>query len=356
MQRFCILENYILNSCMPTNKNASFRYRVLNGCFRDGSRRWTIDRLIERVAGELDEQFGISKGISARQLKEDIHIMRSLAPRGFDAPVVCRDGAYFYDDPEFSIEKKSLNTDDVRSLTEAVSLLRQFRGLPHFQEIEAILTKIEGKTLINDPDGTIISFENTRLTRGYEYLARLHNAIRNGHALAVHYRPFHAPTDDLFTLHAYYLREYRQRWYVFGWIAEKETVYNLALDRIMRIEEVRDRYRPNRSFQPEAYFRDIVGVTRPAHAIPQRIVLRVKSETAPYLITRPIHASQQLTGSQAAYALFEYLLIPNFEFVGEILRLADAAEILEPEDLRKMFAVKTASMGLAYRERPGSGQ
>ena len=78
------------------------------------------------------KHFGITKGISERQVKEDIHIMRSLPPRGFDAPVVCRNGVYFYDDPAFSIEKKSLNTDDVRSLTEAVSLLRQFRGTAAF--------------------------------------------------------------------------------------------------------------------------------------------------------------------------------------------------------------------------------
>ena len=91
---------------MATNKNASFRYRVLNNCFRDGSRRWTIKRLIEHVSEQLDEHFGISKGISERQVKEDIHIMRSLPPRGFDAPIVCRDGIYFYDEPTFSIENK----------------------------------------------------------------------------------------------------------------------------------------------------------------------------------------------------------------------------------------------------------
>lgn len=38
------------------------------------------------------------------------------------------------------------------------------------------------------------------------------------------------------------------------------------------------------------------------------------------------------------------------------LRLADAAEILEPEDLRELFAGKITSMNLLYQERPGSGQ
>jgi predicted DNA-binding transcriptional regulator YafY len=186
---------------MATNKNASFRYRVLNECFRDGSRRWTIERLIDHVSSELNEHFGINKGISDRQLKEDIHIMRSLPPRGFDAPIICQEGVYFYDDLEFSIEKKALNTEDIRSLTEAITLLKQFRGLPHFQEIEAIVTKIEGKAITNDPDETIASFENTRLARGYEYLEPLYQAIRSEQVSSITYRAFQASVDEVFTLH-----------------------------------------------------------------------------------------------------------------------------------------------------------
>ncbi len=333
---------------MATNKNASFRYRVLNECFRDGSRRWDINRLIEHVSSQLAEHFGIDKGISDRQVKEDIHIMRSLAPRGFDAPIVCREGIYFYSDPTFSIEKKSLNTDDIRSLTEAVSLLRQFQGLPHFQDIEAILTKIEGKTLTNDPNENIISFENTPLTRGYDYLTQLYQAIRDEQVLRIQYKAFQATTDEVFTMHPYYLKEYRERWYIFGLVDEKDTIYNLALDRITAVNHTKKRYKTNHRFDPATYFNDIVGVTRPADVPIQTIILKVQSITAPYLETRPIHSSQKLVEVQPTTVMYEYKLIPNYEFIAEIMRLGDAVEVLEPQSLRKTISDRVSRLMIFY--------
>ena len=335
---------------MATNKNASFRYRVLNDCFRDGSRRWTIENLIEYVSGQLDEHFGISKGISERQIKEDIHIMRSLAPRGFDAPIVCRDGVYFYEDSTFSIEKKSLNTDDIRSLTEAVSLLRQFRGLPHFEEIEAILTKIEGKTLTNDPDETIISFENTQLVQGYEYLTQLYQAIRNEQVLRITYKAFQASADEVFIVHPYYLKEYRERWYIFGLVAQKETIYNLALDRITAIQVTNGRYKANRLFDPAAFFNDIVGVTRPEGAKAEMVLLRVDLKTAPYLETRPIHHTQQVETLDPAGVVFRYEIIPNYEFIAEVLRLGDSAQLIFPDTLRETIAKRVVALHALYAD------
>lgn len=333
---------------MATNKNASFRYRVLNDCFADGSRRWTIEHLIEHVSAQLNEHFGIGKGISERQIKEDIHIMRSLPPRGFDAPIVCQDSVYFYDDPTFSIEKKSLNMDDVRSLTEAVSLLRQFRGLPHFQEIEAILTKIEGKTLTNDPDEIRISFENTALTRGYEHLTQLYKAIGDEQVLRITYKAFQATANEVFTMHPYYLKEYRERWYIFGLVTETDTVYNLALDRVVAIEPVKSRYKANRRFDPAIYFKDIVGVTRPENAVPETVLLRVDIKTAPYLETRPIHHSQRICFTEPTGVFLQYKLITNYEFIAEVLRHGEAVEVLFPESLRETVAKRVTALHSLY--------
>ena len=333
---------------MATNKNASFRYRVLNECFCDGSRRWTTEKLVKHVSEQLDEHFGIGKGIGDRQIKEDIHIMRSLPPRGFDAPIVCRDSVYFYDDTTFSIEKKSLNTDNVRSLTEAVSLLRQFRGLPHFEEIEAILTKIEGKTLTNDPSETIISFENTPLTRGYDFLPQLFQSIRDEQVLWVTYKAFQASTNEVFTLHPYYLKQYRERWYVFGLVAETDVIYNLALDRILSIEWAKGRFKANRRFDPATYFADIVGVTHPRDGVVETVLVRVDGKTAPYLETRPIHHTQTVISSDSLGVKFQFKLIPNYEFIAEILRLGESAQLLSPDSLRDTIAKRAAAMQSLY--------
>lgn len=71
---------------MPKNKLASFRYRVINNCLRNTGRKWTLQNLIDEISEELFENFGIEKGVSRRTVFYDIELMRSLPPRGFDAP------------------------------------------------------------------------------------------------------------------------------------------------------------------------------------------------------------------------------------------------------------------------------
>ena len=223
-----------------------------------------------------------------------------------------------------------------------------FRGLPHFEEIEAIITKLEGKTLTNDPDETIISFENTSITRGYDYLAQIYQSIRDEQVLRITYKAFQATADEVFTLHPYYLKEYRERWYIFGLVAEKDSIYNLALDRISAVEPVKSRYRANRRFDPVAYFKDIVGVTRTQNADVETVLLQVDSKTAPYLETRPIHPSQRIDSSDAAVVTFRYDIIPNYEFIAEVLRLGDAAQVQSPDWLRGRIASRIAVLHAMY--------
>ena len=319
---------------MPTNKNASFRYRVLDQCFQNQFCQWTLNALIEKVSEELETHYGIEKGVSKRQIQEDLNVMRSEPPRGFDAPIICKNGLYFYDDSTFSIEKKALNSQDINSLSDALGLLRQFRGVPHFQDIERILLKMEGKMRYNDPAEDIISFEQIDLIKGYEFIPLLYNAIREGKALTIEYRPFSVSNSSFLEVHPYYLKEYRGRWYAFSWVVEHSKITNLALDRIVAINQNDGKYRPNSEFDPVIYFKPIVGVTLPDNGTQQTIRIKVSSFSASYIRSKPIHSTQSEEEPEGDFSIFTYMLIPNFEFEAELLRLAEAVEVLEPEDFR----------------------
>jgi hypothetical protein len=74
-------------------------------------------------------------------------------------------------------------------------------------------------------------------------------------------------------------------------IEDVET-WNFALDRIKVIEPTNAIYRPN-TIDWEEYFEDIIGVTKTADAAIQEIQLWFAPETAPYILTKPIHGSQK---------------------------------------------------------------
>ncbi len=62
---------------MSTNKNALIRYKVLDNCFRNPGKRYFIDNLIEACEKMLAELDPGTKGISRRQIFEDISFMES---------------------------------------------------------------------------------------------------------------------------------------------------------------------------------------------------------------------------------------------------------------------------------------
>lgn len=67
---------------MATNKNAQLRYQILDRCFSNFGRQYTIDDLVEEVNDRLLDINGTE--VSLRQIREDIKFMRDSV--GFNAP------------------------------------------------------------------------------------------------------------------------------------------------------------------------------------------------------------------------------------------------------------------------------
>lgn len=86
---------------MPINKNALIRYKTINDCLSTG-RGYTIEELIEKCSAALAEYCGKYEGVSERTVRDDIRVMRSDM-LGFNAPIIIRDGYYFYSDPSYSL-------------------------------------------------------------------------------------------------------------------------------------------------------------------------------------------------------------------------------------------------------------
>ena len=108
---------------MPTNKNALIRYRVIDNCLRNRFRRWTLDDLVDACSDALYDMEGITKGVCARTVQNDIQIMRS-DKLGYNAPIEVYDRIYYrYSDPNYSITEMPLSMDDCRLLKRAIILL-----------------------------------------------------------------------------------------------------------------------------------------------------------------------------------------------------------------------------------------
>lgn len=321
---------------MPLNKNASFRYRVINSCLRNPFRQWTLEDLIEEVSSQMHEQFGITTGVSKRTIQMDLNIMRSDPPRGFAAPITCKEGYYYYEDQDYSIDNNPLNETDIRNLQDAADILKQFKGLPYHIELSQIIHKIEStvhkQKIFEVP---LIHFEYNDQLKGQEFLQPLLRYIQEKKAISVTYLPFANDEPMHIVIHPYFLKEYHNRWYVFGLEHDPRRLINLALDRMISLEKAEEHYIPNRVIDPGQYFNDIIGVTYYTGMKKEKIVLRFTPERAPYVKTKPLHPSQKVISEDKKGMTISIDVIPNKELMREILSFGSDVKVLEPEGVAR---------------------
>jgi len=320
---------------MPTNKHASFRYRTLNGCFSNrGHRKWTLEELVQHVSHHLQEDFGSDITVSQRTIQGDINIMRSAKPRGFDAPIVCEAGYYFYSDPTYTIEKSALSKDELDILRSAIGLLRLLPGLPQLPALQMLLKRVDVGNNLNTLSSTSIQFESNLYVHGLEWLGTIYKSIIEQQVLQIAYHPFTKDPLEIL-LHPYLLKEWRNRWYIFGRNSQ-DQLWNLALDRIQKIKIAEQvAYIENDLFDPETWFNDIIGVTKPDNAQPVEVQFETSYLSSRYIETRPIHASQHLVHQENDRYRFSLTVILNQELVNELVRYGNDLSVIKPTSLKE---------------------
>ena len=107
---------------MPKNKNAVFRYRLIDYCLTNRTKVWTFNNLKEYIGKRLQEEYDVEGGISERQLRDDFRIMRKETPVGYAAPIKCRGGKVFYEDSDYSIFQKPLIDPDIKAIEAAYNV------------------------------------------------------------------------------------------------------------------------------------------------------------------------------------------------------------------------------------------
>ena len=66
-----------------------------------------------------------------------------------------------------------------------------------------------------------------------------------------------------------------------------------------------------------------------------QVIFRMKHEYAPYLITKPLHATQKVLSEDAAGKIFSIKVVLNFELERELLGFGSGIQVLGPRILRK---------------------
>lgn len=332
---------------MSTNKHAIIRYQTLDKCFRNVGRNYAIDDLVEECNKSIYEYTGKEEGIKKRQLYDDIRFMESEQGWSIDLKKV-KDGKrvfYKYEKSNFSISNQPLNETEANQLREALLTLNRFKGLPQYNWINEINARLESSFNLKQKEVKIISFEQNEYLRGLEFISELYNAILYKKVLIIAYKSFNSEEAKSIIISPYYLKQYNMRWFLFGKSYGFETITNLALDRIEKINQSSEEYIET-DIDFNEYFEDITGVTIPNESI-EDIILKVDKTLLPYITTKPLHGSQKIKELENNFEV-HLKLIPNYELETLILSFGEKIQVLEPITLVKKVKERINKMKNNY--------
>jgi len=324
---------------MPSNKDALIRYRVINRCLIEWGYA-TRAELKDACERALDIY-----PLGNRTIDGDINAMRNDSRLGFFAPIRFNRnrGAYYYDDADYSIDKIPLREEEIDAIMFAARLMEQFDDVAIFRRfgdaarkiIETVSAYRMSRDDDSDPAG-YIEFERSEWVRGGEYLDRLIEAVRGRVVQRVHYRSFRSGEVAEHTIHPCLLKEYRGRWYLVGYNDRYGEVRTYCLDRIVRIEADNSTKYIDTGFDAPEYYRNVIGVSV-LNIPPEYIELEFSEVQAQYVITQPLHNSQERVATGDGSYVFRYYLVPNFEFYAAVLACGNDVKVLKPDSVREQL-------------------
>ena len=336
--------------CM--DKNQFERYKIIDRILRTFPSGITLKDLLTRLNRSLLQN---GYGIERRQLQYDLEAMRML----FDAPITHKQGARFirYEDASYSIITHEIK-QTLRSMQDQFDDIEASQ--PRLQWLQNLVLMLQDTYFTNPMAMEAIDFGDNL---EYENSGRVHeyfSYIVNKQVIEVKYSAGYRKTQKR-VIHPYFLRQYNNRWFLFGWNEDAyrrqkpiSGILNLALDRIDDVRIVSDQYRDIsldelKSFKTD-YFEDIVGVTR-NNTQPDRLVLRFDFRTGDperdnaslrdyhYLKTKPFYPELHFPTDdfvrEEGYAEVWAMIIPNKELEAILLRYADTAKIVGPENFKR---------------------
>lgn len=327
---------------MPVNSNALIRFQVYDKCLRSIQQEYTKEDILNELRKtERMERKKIKCGksrmgveVNDRQFFKDL---KSIEEEwGIEIERIRRSDKkriYRYRRPDFSIFANLPKDNYLIKLRDAMLLLHQFKGLPHFDFLNDLFEEVEGE--IGNEQKIIVEFDGNPDLMGLEHFSRLLIAIITKKMLKIIYNASYKEVREII-LSPYFLKEYNNRWFLMGSEKGYSSISHIALDRIEKLDYLLEELfiETEVDFENE-YFEHVIGVTIPKGSHPQDVLLRFNERRFDYIVTKPLHGSQRVDRENRTIRIS---VIHNRELESLILRYGSDVDVLEPESLRKRIA------------------
>ena len=190
-------------------------------------------------------------------------------------------------------------------------------------------------TLSNAHDiSSRIMLENVPSAR--EHLPVVIDAMKQNRRIRFSYKSYtrSLPTDGI-VLEPYFVKIFKQLWYVIGMNVKEGQIKTYALDRISHLNLLQETFSLPEDLNPSEFFKDCFGIITNKNSA-KRIVLRVEPTQAKYFRALPLHPSQQ-EEIHDNYSIFSYMMRITYDLKEELMSHGASIEVLEPKELKTLI-------------------
>jgi hypothetical protein len=176
-----------------------------------------------------------------------------------------------------------------------------------------------------------IILENVPSAR--EFLPTVVDAMRQNQRLKFSYKRYRRVNKQYgIVLEPYFVKIFKQLWYVIGYNTADKMIKTYSLDRMSDVIILDEQFEMPQDFDAEAFFADCYGIST-SRAEAKRISLKVEPTQAKYFRALPLHPSQQ-EEVHDNYSIFRYKMYNTYDLRERLLSHGSGVEVLEPRELK----------------------
>jgi proteasome accessory factor B len=237
-----------------------------------------------------------------------------------------------------SVPEIRFSSTELQALRTAVAQVQV--SLPSFEALHAASIKLNALVTYDPPEMSWVASDvleswscgakDYRLHE--EFIAILVEAILRHRRCHVEYKRPPAETSKNYDFDPYRLFLVGGGLYVVGRVPKYEGVVTLSVDRLISAKLSSFEFSVDPSFDPKQYRDQAFGIS---WQDPERIVLRFRSDQAPYVRERIWHPTQELKALPDGRLEMTFHAGGPFEIRRWILGWGDAVEVISPDHLRQ---------------------
>lgn len=196
-----------------------------------------------------------------------------------------------------------------------------------------MLSTLSVNSILSESKGVSDRILLEQIPSNGDNLNKIIDAMKRSVLVEVEYRKYGSNGSvSTMTLEPYFVKLFNKRWYVLVKFTDPEgKFFTLALDRIVSLKVLEDKYLYDKDFDPSGWYRYCYGIVRDDDVQVEKVVIRAFGKEANYLRDLPLHHSQKEIAQGEGYSDFEMVLSPTADFWSPLMARGATIKVLQPQ-------------------------